>query len=142
MRLLLILLYIQFSPGAFSQPQQEVKLQIDSLLSYIKNKATESFAMHTVYRDDDPVRKWKSVYDPGHSKELKAAKLVLEEMKKALADCSFREFDSFKTQVQDEGTWYIYSFACGSTKKVHLAFLKIKGSYALGDIDVESVEEN
>lgn len=142
MKLLLISLFLGVNLLAFSQPQQEVKQQIDSLVSFISNKGTESFAENTVYRGDDPKRKWKDVYNPANTEELKAAKQTLEEMKKALASCNYKEFDTFKQKTESEGTWYVYTYACGASKKIHLAFLKIKGKYALGDIDVEEEEDD
>jgi len=42
---------------------------------------------------------------------------------------------------QADGVWFIYTYACSADKKVHLAFLKIGGKYALGDTDVEVDEE-
>jgi hypothetical protein len=125
----------------FSQPEKEVKKQIDSLVNFIKNKATESFAENTVYRGDDEKRKWKDVYDPAKAGELQAAKQVMEEMKKALAGCTYKEFDVFQQKAQSEGMWYVYTFACGSSKRIKFSFLKIKGKYALGDIDVEKDDE-
>jgi hypothetical protein len=137
MRFLLAFLFLSSSLPGSSQAQQDVKKQIDSLTSFIKNKATESFAGNTVYRGEDAERKWKDVYNPANPGELKAAKAMLEEMKKALAGCSFKEFDVFQQKEQSEGTWYVYTYACGAYKRVKLAFLKINGKYALGDIDVE-----
>ena len=137
MKTILVLPFLLVFTKGISQPQQEVKKQVDSLVIFIKNKATESFAAHTVYRGSDTKRKWKDVYNPSHPEELKAAKQVMEELQKALAGCNYQEFDTFKQKQEIEGTWFVYTYACGSSKKIHLAFLKIKGRYALGDIDVK-----
>jgi hypothetical protein len=126
---------------SYAQPQQDVKKQIDSLVFFIKNKGTELFAENTVYRGEDAKRKWKDVYNPANPEELKAAKATLEEMKKALAGCGFKEFETFQQKEQSEGTWYVYTYACGASKRIKLAFLKINGRYALGDIDVEEDED-
>lgn len=142
MRLLLILLCVNYSLPAFSQPQQEIKSRIDSLVKYIENKAVDSFALHTVYRDDDQSRKWKDVYDPANMEELTEVKSILKKMEKALASCAFQKFNLFKKEVQSEGTWYVYTIACGKSKMAHLSFLKVNGKYVLGDIDVEDEEEN
>jgi hypothetical protein len=141
MRLLLFLCISCIPLFASAQPEKEIKIRVDSLFSYARNKAAESFAMHTVYRGDDSKRKWKDVYDPADADELKSAKDMMEQFKKAMNGCNYREFDNVKQDKQSEGVWYIYTFACGHSKKIHLAFLKIKGSYALGDIDVEEVGE-
>jgi hypothetical protein len=151
-RLLLAILFLGSSLAVFSQPQppaanglptaqQEVKKQIDSLLYFIKNKGTESFAGNTVYRGEDVNRKWKDVYNPANPEELKAAKEMLEKMKKALGGCFNKEFDVFQQKSQSEGGWYLYTYACGASKRIKLAFLKINGKYALGDIDVEEDDQ-
>jgi len=142
MRPLIMVLFLGSSLFAFSQPQQDVKKQIDSLVSFIRNKATESFASNTVYRGEDAKRKWKDVYNPANPEELKAAKQTMEQLKKALEQCNYKEYDTFKQKTESEGTWYVYTYACGSAKKIHLAFLKIKGKYALGDIDVEEEDDD
>jgi hypothetical protein len=141
MRLLIILCLSGIPLFTNAQPEKEIKTQIDSLVSYIGNKATESFAMNTVYRGEDSKRKWKDVNDPANPDELKYVKGVIEQFKKAMNGCNYREFDNIKQDKQGEGLWHIYTYACGASKKIHLAFLKIKGKYALGDIDVEEAGE-
>ena len=74
----------------FGQAAPEVKSEMDSLIKYIREKNTESFALHTVYRGADNQRKWKDVYNPGNPEELKAAKSVLEQMKGALNSCNYK----------------------------------------------------
>jgi hypothetical protein len=124
-----------------AQPQKEVKAQIDSLIGYIRLKGTEAFAEQTVYNGENASRKWKDVYDPSKPEELRSAKEMMQKLKKALDGCNYKEFDVFKESRQSEGTWYVYTYACGNTAKIHLSFLKIKGKYALGDVDVEVDEE-
>lgn len=141
MRLLLIFLFFTISSHLFSQPQQEVKMQLDSLVSYIKNKATESFAENTVYKGEDPKRKWNAANNPASPEELKAGKEMMEEFKKAFSECNHKEFDTFRGDKQREGIWYVYTYACGASKKIHLAFLKIGAKYALGDIDIEDDDD-
>ena len=62
-------------------------------------------------------------------------------MKTALAGCNYKEFDVFQQKEQSEGMRYVYTFACGSSKRIKLSFLKINDKYALGDIDVEVDDE-
>ncbi len=97
--------------------------------------------MNAVYHGTDNKRNWKDCLNPDNPEELKAAKQLLNKMKNALNDCSYREFDTYHKEKESEGEWHIYTYACGADKKVHLAFLKIKGKYALGDVDVVSDDE-
>jgi hypothetical protein len=139
--IILFILAAGFSFSVNAQPPQELQSQIDSLFFFIKNKGTESFAMNAVYHGTDNKRNWKDCLNPDNPEELKAAKQLLNKMKNALNDCSYREFDTYHKEKESEGEWHIYTYACGADKKVHLAFLKIKGKYALGDVDVVSDDE-
>lgn len=141
MRTVFFFLFLLTCQSGFTQPQQEIKQQIDSLVYFIKNKATEAFAENTVYRGEDAKRKWKDVYDPTKPEEYRAAKQILVELKEALAGCNYKEFAVFQQKEKSEGVWYVYTYACGGSKRIMLAFLKIKGKYALGDIDVEDDDD-
>ncbi len=141
MRKMLLFVSLTCAFHSFAQPQKEIRDQIDSLVKFIKLKGTEAFAENTVYRGSDASRKWKDVYDPNSPDELRSAKDVMEQFKKALGGCTYKEFDTFKESKQDGLNWYVYTYACGATSKIHLSFLKIKGKYALDDVDVEVDEE-
>ena len=68
--------------------------------------------------------------------EQEAVIKVCGEVKKYLEGGGEYNLTEFDTKEESEGTWYIWKVVFSRDKLTkHFAFLKIKGKYALGDID-------
>jgi hypothetical protein len=96
----------------------------------------KSAAKYIVYRGSDTTRVWKDVYNYSNNEEKEAVIDVCTRIKSHLIEGGEYELIEFKTEKESEGKWYIWEveFKNGNVKR-YFAFLKIKGKYALGDID-------
>jgi len=95
-------------------------------------------APYIVYRGDDATRKWKDFTDYSKEDEKKQVNEICYRINGSVNQDDHYEFVQYVTQTESEGKWcaIIVSFTKkGKQQKLLFAFLKIKGRFALGDID-------
>lgn len=114
-----------------------IQEELNMLFGYVKDYNISAFTTHTVHRDDDPAKNWKTAGDPSNKYDSLQAGATMSKIYLILEACPNKKFESFKVEKESEGVWYVYTYQCPDGKKVHFAFLKIKGQFLLGDIDVE-----
>lgn len=95
-------------------------------------------AAYFVYRGPDKSREWKDVLKASNPQERKAVERYCERIKGYLDGSTGYDFGEFKVERESEGEWNVWEFILkhgDERKKVYFAFLKVKGKYAIGDID-------
>ncbi len=139
-KLFLIFLFgaiISISGYAQTIRSEQVKARLIELFELCKNRDYEKAASYIVYRGNDTSRVWRDVYSFDNIDEQKYVVEVCEEIRSYFYDYKSYEFSEFKTERESEGLWCIWKvvFSEETNKNIYFAFLKIKGEYALGDID-------
>ncbi len=117
---------------------EAVKQAALKLFEHCKNGENEQAAAYIIYRGKDVDRKWKSVYRYDVEEEKKPVDEICADIKQMLSASSSYEFKQFETETESEGEWCVweveFQMASGADK-AYFAFLRIRDSYALGDID-------
>lgn len=117
---------------------EAVKQAALKLFEHCKNGENDKAAAYIIYRGPDVERKWKSVYRYDVEDEKEQVDEICADIKQQLAASSSYEFTRFETETESEGEWLVWEVEFqmgGSVDKLYFAFLKIRDSYALGDID-------
>ncbi len=139
-RLLFVFFFLLTVSISNSQTKMSEKVKSDliTLFEHCANNNYERAAGYLVYRGIDSLRKWIDVYDYTNENEKREIQDICLEIKSILEYGGEFSFIQFKTERESEGEWYIWQveFQKGEAKKVYFACLKIKGKYALGDIDM------
>ena len=117
--------------------RKKVENQINTLLTYVSTKNYAGFASNSVSRRDDPAKKWKAAKDTTNAEDIRDSKDMIKKIDRFLAECSNKKYESFTSEKESEGIWYVYTYQCGQGKKIRFAFLLINGNYLLGDINTE-----
>ncbi len=123
---------------AQSKAGAEVKKDLLNLFKLCQSERYAEAARHIVYRGSDKKRKWVDVYNYKNPAEREEVKGVCANVKEMLKQNDSYEFAKFFEETESEGKWHVWEivFKKGEkTGKVSFALLKIKGRYALGDID-------
>lgn len=108
------------------------------LFKLCKAKRYAEAARYIVYRGPEKNREWVDVYDYKNLVERREVEGVGEGIKELLERSDSYQLSRFFEKNQSEGKWHAWEtiFRRGDKQgKVYFAFLKIKGHYALGDID-------
>lgn len=116
---------------------EKVKRAINQIMALCNEEADTRLAELIVYRGDNKERKWKDICDAGDPKDLERIRSIRRKIQKKVLPYKY-EFVKFMTEKESEGRWYVWELKLtneGEVKKIHLAFLKIAGEFALGDID-------
>ena len=132
-----LLLIIFTASSQDDKEAEQVKGVIHQILEMSVEEADTRLAELIVYRGEDKTRKWKDVYDAGNPKELERVKSIRTRIQKKIIPYKY-EFVKFITEKESEGKWYVWELKLSKgdkVKKAYLAFLKINGEFALGDID-------
>ena len=129
------------SDASNSQPAKAatVKHRLQELFGLCRSDSISLAAGYCVYRGPDKPRRWRDVYRPDVPEERKEVRDICAEIKARLEQSDRYEFENFATKRESEGIWYVWQlkFSRGSASEaVSFAFLKVKGHYLLGDIDV------
>lgn len=120
-----------------SNKSEKIKSTLLDLFEYCANDNYSKAAQYLVYIGQDTIRRWADVYDYDNSDDQKEVVGLCHEIKRLVENGGEFEFTEYNQKKETEGLWCIWTveFQKGSQKKAYFAFLKIKGVYALGDID-------
>lgn len=139
--ILLICLNTFLSSNVYSQTSNSgrVRTFLINLFKISVERNYEKVAPCLVYRSDDSSRKWVDVYDFGseNERDRKSVISMTNEIRNLIENGGEYEFLVFTKKVESEGEWLVWevNFEKVPGNKVYFACLKIKGKYALGDID-------
>ena len=127
------------SVNAFAQNEEadEVKKTMLEMFELVEDDQVVPLARYIVYRGKNAERKWKDISNSWEEDEMMRVKLIKAMIKNQFLPYKY-EFVNFHSETESEGTWYVWEMKYnkdGEDKKMFFAFLKIKGKYALGDID-------
>ena len=117
---------------------QAVKKDLLKLFKLCKSERYAEAARYIVYRGPEKNREWVDVYDYKNPVERREVEGVGEGIKELLERSDSYQLSRFFEKNQSEGKWHAWEtiFHRGDKQgKVYFGFLKIKGHYALGDID-------
>jgi hypothetical protein len=133
----LITMALNTAITAQSKKSEKIKTTLLELFEYCANDNYSSASKYLVYIGEDSIRRWADVYDYSNESDKKEVESLCKEIKSILVSGGEFEFTEFTSKKESEGMWNIWlvEFQKGSKKKAYFAFLKIKGNYALGDID-------
>lgn len=114
-----------------------VRASLIKLIEYCVNDDYQNASIYFVYRGDDSARKWVDVYDYTNENDKKDVITLCKEVKDIVEKGGEFVFKKFTTKKESEGEWCVWqiTFEKGDKKTAYFACLKIKGRYALGDID-------
>lgn len=136
--LMLVMTFIAGTNRAYGQSKSEkIKTILILLFEYCANDDYGNASKYLVYLGEDTLRKWVDVYDYSNDSDKRDIVALCKEIKGIVVSGGEFEFTEFTTKRESEGVWNVWrvEFQKGSMKKAYFAFLKIKGNYALGDID-------
>ena len=144
--LLMIIPLLSFSSAAaqadddkrISDQSETVKERLLEIFELCQVGAHDKAAAYFVYRGPDKSREWKDVLRPRNPQERKAVESYCERIKGYLDGSTGYDFGEFKVERESEGEWNVWEFIFkhgDERKTVYFAFLKVKGKYAIGDID-------
>ncbi|MGD8779964.1 MAG: hypothetical protein PVH88_13500 [Ignavibacteria bacterium] len=137
---LITLLYAVFLVASVNIPAQEVTANktLENIFEYSKSKNYESAAVFLAYDGVDENRKFKDTFNSKEKSELKIVRRKLKKIK-ALIDISDNyEFGKTVKKKKDGVDLFIQPvvFNSGNQKlTTNFEFIKIKGKFALADID-------
>ena len=117
---------------------EAVKQDLLRLFKLCKSKRYAEAARYLVYRGPEKNREWVDVYDYKNLVERREVESVGEGIKELLERSDSYQLSRFFENTESEGRWHVWEtiFHKGEKQgKVNFAFLKIRGHYALGDID-------
>ncbi len=115
-----------------------VKKDLMKLFKSCKAGRYAEAAGHIVYRGPDAKRKWMDIYDYSQPTERTEVEGVCGNIKELVKESDAYEFSRFFEEPESEGRWLVWEMKFKKGAKqgaVLFAFLKIKGRYAVGDID-------
>jgi hypothetical protein len=121
--------------------REAVKKDLLELFELCKFERYSETVAFFVYRGPEENRKWIDVYDFKDPEERREVEAIAGEIKRLLWQSDSYEFSEFVEKVQSKRRWYIWRLTFRSGDKqatITFAFLKIKGRYAIGDIDGQS----
>ena len=115
-----------------------VEARLTELFELCRSDKMDEAAAYFVYRGPDKKREWKDTFRASDQVEKAGVGEICRRIKNYLDENQYYEFGEVKVQRESEGEWHALEVSFqkdGQTKKVIFAFLKIKGQYAIGDID-------
>lgn len=127
------------APVASEEDKQACKDAVESLLKIAANGKNADAAAMLVYRGDDKDREWKSVCDYANEEDQLLVDKTMAKLQVIRSGLKTHDFTEFLTEKEREGVWHVWvtdmRYEDGSEDVKAFAFLKINGSFALGDID-------
>jgi hypothetical protein len=121
------------APAAAPSEEDAVRARLSELLALAEKGDAAAAAGYVVYRDPDETRKWKDVCDYAREGDRMPVDSVLRQIGEVLKSGPLAP-QGFQRDTESEGEWLILTYTAGE-RRVAFAFLAIKGTYALGDID-------
>ncbi len=136
-----------FSPGAAraadgskeagAQAGEQVKQAIESLIGYCRADDIAKAAPLVVYRGRDKARRWRDVSNVENMEDRIRVESACRQIKGLFEGSTGHQYVKFFTERESEGLFHIWQIRIkGATpREAIFAMLKIKGSFALADID-------
>ncbi len=120
-----------------SKKSEKIKSVLLNLFEYCANDDYSNASKYLAYSGEDSTRRWSDLYDYSNDDDKKDIVALCNEIKNIVGSGGEFEFVEFSAKKEKEGEWLVWriDFQSGNKKKVYFACLKIKGIYALGDID-------
>jgi hypothetical protein len=147
--ILSILLAIAVSASTKAQDSARVAATLKQLLSTCRNVdfgdsntqklgAFYKAAPYIVYQGDDEKRRWKDIANYNNADEKEQVDQVCLKINNSVNQDSAYKVVKYVTNTESEGKWhvvYVNYIKNGRERHAAFAFLKVKGRFALGDID-------
>lgn len=115
-----------------------VKKDLLKLFELCKSERYAEAAKYFVYRGREKNREWKDVCNYNNPDERTAVESSGGTIKALLAQSDSYTFSKYVEQTKREGRWHVWemTFQKDSNRgTVYFALLKVKGRYAVGDIN-------
>jgi hypothetical protein len=126
-------------PEANSAEGEAVKAALEHLFEVAKTADCEKLAGLLVCKDGPEDQAWKRTLRYDLSAEKLAADKQCAMLQVLTTDLKSQSYKTFSQETAKEGQWYVWvvalAYADGSEEEKTFGFLKIDGSFALGDID-------
>lgn len=115
----------------------QVRGDIESLIGHCKANNVNKAAAFVVYRGRDKARRWQDVSDATQMEDRVRVESVCRQINALLEGSTGQTFADFRTESESEGVWHLWKirFDGSSPQERVFAMLKVKGHFALGDID-------
>jgi hypothetical protein len=127
------------TPKASSEDKDACREAVETLLKIAGNGKNKDAASLLVYRGADKGREWKTTCDYVREEDQLFVDKTMAKLQVISAGLESHTFREFITEKEQEGVWYVWvtdmRYQDGSQDEKAFAFLKIKGKFALGDID-------
>jgi hypothetical protein len=147
--LLSVALAIAVSASAKAQDSTRVASTLKQLLSTCRNvnfadSNTQKLgrfykaAPYIVYQGDDEKRRWKDIANYKNADEKEQVDQVCLKINSSVNQDTAYKIVKYVTNTESEGKWYVLHvnyIKNGKERHAAFAFLKVKGRFALGDID-------
>ena len=114
------------------------KKDLLELFEHCKFERDAETAGFFVYRGSEAERIWSDVYDFNNADDRLEVETVARELKKLLWQSDSYEFSEYAEKFRSKRQWHIWRVIFkrgGRQATVTFALTKIKGRYAIGDID-------
>ena len=140
MKYFLTLCFFLCTTTLFAQQNDAEAQSKDALLTILDLCASDNDSVlmdYVVYRGSDEKRKWKDVCQLTSTDERRYVRSVMGRIKNNFSPFTY-ELVSYHSRQESEGLWHVWEVKFvqhGEEKHAHFAFLKVKGVYALGDIE-------
>ena len=123
---------------ALSDPALGRKLesQVRAMIGQAKGDSLLAFGSNVLFHGEPATGNWKSAVNLEIPGETQQAERLMNQVKRAMADCSNFKMDAIQVEKESEGYWLVQPVICGR-KKVFFAFLSTGNQLLLGDISAE-----
>ena len=125
--------------AADTQLGEQVKADLEALFDACKNDRFEKAAPLISYRrGPQRERRFKDTYNIADEEERKHVERGCKDIKEVLEASQSYKFVAFSTEGESEGLWHIWKVIFqlpDGPREFMFALLKIKGRFAVGDID-------
>jgi hypothetical protein len=118
-------------------PAEATRARLTAFFDVVKAGNPAAGAPFVVYRGPDEARNWKDLVNYANEDEKERADGLFTETRKLMQRGAPR-FVTFRSEKESEGQWLVWQVAFGEgpgAKTVDFAWLEVKGTLALGDID-------
>lgn len=116
------------------------KKRLAELFQLCRQHDHERLASYLVYRGEKEKRKWKDTYKYDGTDDNKQVEWRCDNIRKLLLGYDSYEFGDVEIDRESEGEWVALQviFRKGEERReTRFAFLKIRGRYCLGDMDLD-----
>jgi hypothetical protein len=124
--------------AADSSDVEAVKARMEELIDLCRNDKPGEAAGYFVYRGPDKSREWKDTMRADDPLEKAGVVELCRRVNGYLDEGGSYRLGAIRVKRESEGVWHGLEVSFqkdGQTRKALFAFLKIKGKFAVGDID-------